>query len=138
MVDAEYRILWIDIGPSESSSVAQIFKQSKLRKIKVDSLGLPPPEPLGKVGPDLLYFLLGEDAFALMSWFVKPYSRGQLTIEERVASYRISRGRRVVENVFGILVSRFRVLLGTMEQRPKVVTGTILAWVALHNMLRTH
>ena len=27
----------------------------------------------------------------------------------------------VVQNMFGILVSRFRVLLGTMEQRPKVV-----------------
>ena len=27
----------------------------------------------------------------------------------------------MVENVFGILVSRFRVLLGTMELRPKVI-----------------
>ena len=73
-----------------------------------------------------------------MSWFVKPYSRGQLTREERIANYRISRGRKVVENVFGILVSRFRVPQGTMEQRPKVVRNTVLTWVALHNMLRTH
>ena len=64
-------------------------------------------------------FLLVEDTFALMPWLVKPYSRRQLT-RERLANNSISRGRRVVENVFGILASRFRVLLGTMEQKLKV------------------
>ena len=43
-----------------------------------------------------------------------------------------------MENVFGILVSIFRVLLGTMEQRPKVVRDSVLICVMLHNMLRTH
>ena len=80
-----------------------------------------PPEPLGKGIPDLHYFLLGDNAFALMPWMVKPYSARELTREERIANYRISRGRWVVENVFGILVSRFLVLLCTMEQRSKVV-----------------
>ena len=39
-------------------------------------------------GPDL-HFLLGDDAFALMPWVVKPYSRRQITREERIANYRI-------------------------------------------------
>ena len=43
-----------------------------------------------------------------------------------------------MENEFGIFVSRFRELLGTMEQRPKVVRHIILTCVVLHNMLRTH
>ena len=30
-------------------------------------MGLPPPEPLGEGRPDLHYFLLGDDAFALMA-----------------------------------------------------------------------
>ena len=43
-----------------------------------------------------------------------------------------------MENVFGMLVSRFRVLLGTMGQRPKVVRDIVLTCAELHNRLRTH
>ena len=115
-----------------------IFNHSKLRrKIENGTFGLPPTEPLGPGGPNLHYFLLGEDAFSLMPWLVKPYSRSQLTREEkRIANYRISRGMRVVENAFGILVGRFRVLLTTMEQRPEVVRDIVLICVVRHNMLR--
>ena len=115
-----------------SSSNAQIFNSSKLkRRIENGTLGLPPPEPLGPG-------MLGDDTIFLMPWLVKPYSRRQLTREERIANYRISRGRRVVKNSFGILVKRFRVLLTTMEQRPKVVRDIVLTCVVLHNMLRSH
>ena len=41
-----------------------------------------------------------------------------------------------MENVFRILASRFRVLLGTMEQRPKVVRDIVFICVVLHHMLR--
>ena len=126
-----------DCGSSGSSSKAQIFNRSLLwEKIEDSSLGLPPPEPL-EGGPELHYFLLGEDAFALMCWMVKPYSQRQLVREERIANYRIFRGRRVVENAFRILVS-FRVLLGTKEQRPRVATDIVFTCVMLHNMMGTH
>ena len=139
LVDADYKFLWVNAGASGSSSDAQIFTRSKLkRRIENGTLGLPPPEPLGSGGPNLHYFLLGDDAFALMPWLVKPYSRCQLTREERIANYRISRGRRVVENSFGILVKRFRVLLTTMEQRSKDVRDFVLTCVVLHNILRSH
>ena len=44
----------------------------------------------------------------------------------------------MIENSFGILVKRFRVLLTTMEQRPKVVRDIVLTCAVLHNMLRSH
>ena len=76
LVDIEYRFLWIDCGSSDSCSDAQSFNRRDLRKkIKDGSLGLPAPEPLGEGGPGLHYFLLGDDAFALMPWVGKPYSQ---------------------------------------------------------------
>ena len=93
----------IDCGSSGSCSDAEIFNRSELRKkIEDGTLGLPTPETLGERGLDLYYFLLGDDTIALMPWMMKPYSRRQLTRVEQIASYRISRGRRLLENDFGI------------------------------------
>ena len=60
-----------------------------------------------------------------------------LTREERIANYRISRGNRVVENAFGILVSRFRVMLTTIELPPATVREVVFTCVVLHNILRS-
>ena len=43
----------------------------------------------------------------------------------------------MVENAFEILIIRFRVLLATMEQRPRVVRDIVFTFVVFHNMLRT-
>ena len=64
---ADYKFLWVIEGASGSSPDAQIFKWGKLkRRIENRTLGLQSPETLGPGGPDLHYFLLGDDAFALM------------------------------------------------------------------------
>ena len=43
-----------------------------MKNIKDGTLGPPPLEPLVEVGPDLYYFLLGDDVLALMPCLVKP------------------------------------------------------------------
>ena len=128
LVSTEYRFLLTDCGSSGACLDAQTFNRNNLREnIENGNLGFPTPEPLGEGGPNLYYFLLGDDIFASLPWIIKLYSRRQLTRKEIMANHRISRGR-LVKNAFGILVSQFRVLLGTMEQRPRVVAWYWLLW----------
>ena len=122
LVDGQNKFRWVDVGTEGSCSDGQIFNASQLKK---------------RGGPDVPYFILADDAFALNTWLMKPYGRRMLTREERIANYRISRGRRVVENAFGILVSRFRVMRTTTELPPATVREVVLTCVVLHNILRS-
>ena len=85
VVDDEYRFRWVDIGTEGSCSDSQ-----PKEKIENCSIGFPEASPVESDGPCLPYFILADGAFALKTWLMKPYST--------IANYRISRGRRVVEN----------------------------------------
>ena len=67
---------------------------------------------------------------------MKPFSRHRMDMKERVFNYRISLGRRVIENAFGILTSCFRIFQSLMKQDPPVVTMVVMACLVLHNLLR--
>lgn len=59
-----------------------------------------------------------------------------LTKEERIYNYRLSRARRMVENAFGILTNRFRVLHTPMCMKPDRAEAVVTASCVLHYILR--
>jgi hypothetical protein len=67
---------------------------------------------------------------------MNPFAIRNMEHHERISNYRLSRARRVVENVFGILAHKFRVLLRTMNQRPDTCRKIITTCVILHNFIR--
>ena len=81
--------------------------------------------------------VVADDAFPLKSYLIKLYPHRHLTIEQKNFNYQLSRARRVVENAFGILASRFRLFLTTINLPPDNVEQVLLASCALHNYLRT-
>uniref|UniRef100_A0A3B1JEE5 DDE Tnp4 domain-containing protein n=1 Tax=Astyanax mexicanus TaxID=7994 RepID=A0A3B1JEE5_ASTMX len=139
VVSSDYKFIWADVSGNGSSSDAHIYNHSDLRAglENGDLLGWPHPDPLPNDTQDVPYFLLGDDAFSLRTHMMKPYGAKNLTREERIFNYRLSRARRVVENAFGILANRFQVLLTTMSHHTENVRLIVKACILLHNVMRT-
>ena len=138
VVGPDYRFLYADVGSMGSASDGQIYNRSELKECLEDnSIGFPDPEILPHDDRDpVAYFLVGDDAFPLSTFMMKPFSKRELTVDERIYNYRICRGRRVAENGFGILANRFQVLLIPMQQRPSTVILIVNACILLHNLMR--
>ena len=136
-VDANYQFIWCSVGHPGSSSDAGIFNRSSLKhKLANNTLGLPPPEPVPHDDRDVSFFFVGDDAFPLEMWLMKPYPMRFLTHSQRIFNYRMSRGRRIVENAFGITAHRWRCMLGTFQQKPSTVTTIVKGCLTLHNIIR--
>jgi hypothetical protein len=81
--------------------------------------------------------ILGDDAFPLKTYLMKPYPSRNLPITQRIFNYKLSRVRRIVEHVFGILTSRFTVFQKPIPLEPEKVEKVVLASYVLHNFLRS-
>lgn len=108
------------------------------RKLENNQLNVPAPEILQiPYITKIPYVILGDQAFALSTHLMTPFAgihpKGS---KERIFNYRLSRARRVVENAFGIMSAKFRVLRSTMILSPKSAKPIVLATVHLHNFLR--
>ena len=139
LVGPDYKFLWVDVGATGAASDAQIYNACELKECMMDnSIGFPPPEFLPHDNQDAVpYFIVGDDAFGLSSFLMKPFARRGLELDERVFNYRLSRARRVSENAFGILANRFQVLLSTMQHSPSTVKLIVETCCLLHNLMRT-
>ena len=136
---SDYKFLWIDTSGKGSSSDAHIYNNSELQMSlqNDDIVGFPQPDPLPCDTQDIPYFLVGDDAFALRPYLMKPFGCRKMTRKQRMFNYRLSRARRVIENSFGILANRFQVLLTTMMHHVDTVRLVVKTCVILHNLMRS-
>ncbi|XP_066958645.1 uncharacterized protein [Macrobrachium rosenbergii] len=121
VADASYKFLYVDMGAIGSESDGGAFAQTRLGEMLLQQeANLPQPEALpGQPnGFPVDYFLVGDDAFPLRNYLMKPYPKRGLTKEERIYNYRLSRASRTVENAFGILANRFRISHVVMCLKP--------------------
>ena len=139
LVNANYEFIFVDIGAEGKASDGGIWRKTSLYEMlhaADNPLNIPGPETFPGVDTALPYFMIGDDAFGMTENMMKPYSQLGLTGKARIFNYRLSRARRVVENAFGIMSTRFRIFHREIEMRPENVEKVVMAAVCLHNLLR--
>lgn len=134
VIDARYRFVLVDIGSSGSMSDGGVLARSAIGKaLESETLNLPEDKSIG--GHRLPYVIAGDDAFPLRKNLMKPYPGRGLTKERRIFNYRLSRGRMVSENGFGILSARWRILHTSINGDLDLTKLIVKTCVILHNFL---
>lgn len=135
--NANYEFIWCEVGTNGRISDGGVLKNTKFYEGLISgTLNIPPPEPVQGSPMDLPYVFIGDEAFALRTDFMKPYSQHTLNVERRIFNYRLSRARRVVENSFGILANRFRIFQRNINLDLHRIDIVVLCCCVLHNFLR--
>lgn len=137
--DAHYRFILVDLGDAGRHSDGGVLSNSEFGKaLEAGSLSFPAPRPLpGTTQPDLPYIIVGDEAFPLKPYMMRPYPGRNLPENQAVFNYRLSRARRIIENSFGIMAARWRLFRRPIIADPDRVVSYSQAAIALHNYLRT-
>ncbi|XP_063284820.1 uncharacterized protein LOC134612308 [Pelobates fuscus] len=90
-------------------------------------------------GVNVGYYVLGDSAYPLQNWLLKPFpDNGRLTLEQQTYNKKTSRARVVVENAFGRLKGRWRCLMKRNDSDIALVKSMVLTCCALHNLCERH
>lgn len=129
-------LTYINVGAPGRESDGGVYCNCSLsHALENNTLHIPSARPLpGRENPTP-FVVVADDAFALKPYLMKPFAFRNQSIPERIYNYRLSRARRIIENVFGIISARFRVLRRTIELPRNKVKTIVCAICVLHNFL---
>lgn len=130
----------IDVGEYGRNSDSGVFKNSGLDlALNNNILNIPNPRPLPgeeEFGRSFPYYFAADEGFPLCTYIMRPYNVRSLNNNRRIFNYRLSRGRKIIECAFGMLVSKFRVfetpISCSVEKAVKIVKATCV----LHNFIK--
>nr|XP_050023403.1 uncharacterized protein LOC126517648 [Dermacentor andersoni] len=136
VVDSECKYVLIDVGAEGRMSDGGTFKNSDFGDaLSHGQLDIPSLGCLPGTLTNAPYAFVGDEAFQLRKDFMRPFPARHLKDNKRIFNYRLSRAGRCVENAFGIIAARWRVLLRTMNLQPENVDFVVKAACVLHNFL---
>lgn len=137
VVDHQCRFLDIYIGWPGSTHDARVFYNSNVY-INGAAGQLVPNKAQQIHGQQVPLLILGDPAYPLLPWLMKPYSQTGLTRKQRKFNYQLSRARIVTEIAFGRLKGRWRCLLKRNDTAMHYLTKQVAACCVLHNLCEIH
>lgn len=81
--------------------------------------------------------IAADESFPLIT-NMRAFPGKNLTDEQRIFNYRLSRARRISENVFGILVQKFRIFMRPLQGNSENITRIVLTPCILYNFIRNN
>lgn len=137
LVGPNYEFIYVDVGKNGRMSDGGVLEYTEFyRKLKLGELKFPENN---ETVHNLNFVVLGDEAFGLEPNFLKPFAQRELDYEKRIFNYRLSRARNVVENAFGIISARFRLLQTAINIKShSSICYIVLAICTLHNYLCKH
>lgn len=140
IVGPDYKFLCVDIGGFGKNSDGGIFEESNMgKKFAAGLMNVPGDKSLPGKNQPLPHVLIGDEAFALRPWLMRPFPYRQSRSDVRKENYntRLCRARRVVENAFGILAQKWRIFYRPIEVSVPTAISLVKTTCILHNFLRT-
>lgn len=135
--DANYEFIMCDFGVNGRISDGGVLSNTKFdKKLKNGTLRLPRPSTPQTSQTKLPFVFISDEAFALRTDFLKPYSQKDLTHDRKIFNYRLSRARCKIENSFGILAARFQLFQTAIRLQLESIDIVVMACCVLHNFLR--
>ena len=90
-------------------------------------------------GHTIPIFLIGDSAYPLLSWLIKPFPMtSSISGQQKTFNYRICRGRVVVEIAFGRFKAQWRRLIKQNDMLVENVLNIVAACCVLHYICEIH
>lgn len=120
LFDAHGNFITVDVGSYGEASDGGIFTKSVLGKsLEQDKLGV--PKPVNLPGTDQLapYVIVGDEAFLLKTYLLRPYPGLEIDEAKRTFNYSLSCALRISENAFAMLAAWCRMYHQTLHAIPE-------------------
>lgn len=138
--DADGLFTYIETGFAGRNSDGGIYRASTIKHF-IEGGNLDIPAPLRLPNDDnnceFPFYFVGDEAFPLTHYLLRPYPQRVLDNTKRIFNYRLSRGRKTVECAFGMMTEKFQVLSTAIKCHDHAkINNIVKSLCILHNYVR--